>query len=95
VKTTVSANHCCPLTVGVLVGAQASEVIQRGDPIVSLSIGAAANFAYGRDRFEFDEVGRPVAMEGGSEPASVRLESGDLLVRARVSGLPQPPSLSL
>lgn len=59
---------------------EASEVIARGDPIVSLSIGDAANFAYGRDRFEFDTKGFPVAMEGGSEPASVRLESGDMLI---------------
>lgn len=59
---------------------EASEVIARGDPIVSLSIGDAANFAYGSDRFEFDARGLPVSMEGGSEPSSVRLQSGDLLV---------------
>ena len=47
---------------------EASNVIARGDPIVSLSIGAGADFAYGADRFEFDIRGRPVSMERGREP---------------------------
>ena len=59
---------------------EASDVIARGDPIVSLSVGAAADFAYCADRFEFDERGRPVALDGGREPQSVRLESGDLFI---------------
>ena len=42
---------------------EASNVIARGDPIVSLSIGAGADFAYGADRFEFDIRGKPVSME--------------------------------
>ena len=62
---------------------EAQEVIARGDPIVSLSVGAAADFAYGPTRFDFDEDGQPQAMEateGAAAPTTVRLESGDLLV---------------
>ena len=62
---------------------EAQEVIARGDPIVSLSVGAAADFAYGPTRFDFDEDGQPQAMEapeGVAPPTTVRLESGDLLV---------------
>ena len=55
---------------------EAQEVIARGDPIVSLSVGAAADFAYGPTRFDFDEDGQPQAMEategvqGGAAPVS-------------------------
>ena len=62
---------------------EAQEVIARGDPIVSLSVGAAADFAYGPTRFDFDEDGQPQATEateGVAPPTTVRLESGDLLV---------------
>ena len=63
---------------------EAPEVIARGDPIVSLSVGAAADFAYGPTRFDFDEDGQPQATEAPEEgvapPTTVRLESGDLLV---------------
>ena len=62
---------------------EAPEVIARGDPIVSLSVGAAADFAYGPTRFDFDEDGQPQATEapeGVAPPTTVRLESGDLLV---------------
>lgn len=70
-------------------------VRQRGDPIVSLSIGDAADFAYGSVHFDFDPksgapvVPPPVRPSGSVEqqqkaaeeqPQVVRLESGDLLV---------------
>ena len=70
---------------------EAQEVIARGDPIVSLSVGAAADFAYGPTRFDFDEDGQPQATEateGVAPPTTVRLESGDLLVFGGTRTLP-------
>ena len=65
------------------------DIRQRGDPIVSISVGDSADFAYGPVRFNFDENGHPVlnsteestaSTQAENAPATVRLESGDLLV---------------